>query len=365
MTLLSGISHRRIGHCAAGAVGLAMSSLVGCALLANDKEEVNPSARSASSTYTLPGRIYVATTRIPPNDGTIEETTSFDPNTGNLRVEAVPRGYARWLRISPDGKTSAYWRGGDRDEAFACPLDGSSAQVSLMSDYGGWSLTWAPDGKRLIATTCAYKAVNNQAVLRMQAWLLNADGSGKERLPIPDTHLVLDWSANGKFLLTWVPPRTQPRAATPRFPDVLYVMRPDGSDVRRVSPEGMGSWYGRISPDSCRIAYQAYEEAANWSNPSAKLSVPRRTVSIMTSAGTDCGAVIRSDDVGVPSHMCWSPDGKYLAIEVHKMTKTWLGGWSFPRESRIDICDLKGKRVRTLTAPEDGSFSQSASIDWR
>ncbi len=302
--------------------------------------------------------------------GTRWETVSFDPNEGNWRVEPIPLGYVQCLRISPSGNVAGYFRGryqdeaqAYRDEGITCLLDGSSKEVSL-SFYGGGSLTWAPDSKRLIVTTCGYKLVNNQPVLRTQAWLVNADGPGQTKLPIPDTHEVLDWAADGKFLLTYVPPRTQPRAAIPDFPSALYVMHPDGTGVRRVTPEGAESWYGRISPDSAKIAYQTYQEDSDPSHAVRQGTIPRWSVSVMSSDGSGHKEVIRNDAIGLPMHMCWSPDGKYLAIQIHKWRKT-LGGAVFPPESRIDVYDLTGRRIRTLAAPEDGEFCGGASIDWR
>ena len=153
----------------------------------DQKGEASISANNRSSSHRLPGRIYVAVSRTPCDEGTKYEMVSFDPNVGDWRYEPIPPGYAQCLRISPSGKTAAYWRSGLRDEAFAYPLHGSSKEISLLSEYGGCSLTWAPDGKRLLVTTCGYKSVNSQGVLRMQAWLVNADGSAKYdcRFPIP------------------------------------------------------------------------------------------------------------------------------------------------------------------------------------
>ena len=354
------VSRLPICHCASTLVALAMCVAATSSAPADEKKgEAHASAQYRSSTPALPGRIYAAMTRTPPAGGTRWETVSFDPNTGERKAESVPLGDVVCLRVSPLGTMAAYWRLGYRDYrdvAFVCPLDGSSKEVSLLPEDSGRSLTWAPDGKRVLVQTWGYEAVNGQGVLRMQTWLVNADGSGRTRFPIPDTHEVVDWSADGKSLLTTVPPRTQPRPAVPSFPCVLYVMRPDGTVVRRVTPEAEESYYGRFSPDSARIAYFR--------------SVPARTqgkcgISVVTLNGTDRKEVVHATANGVPAHMCWSPDGKCLAGRIWKGEKT-LFGVSWPSESWIDICDLNGNKVRTLTAPEDenGSFL-GRSIDWR
>ncbi len=120
------------------------------------------------------------------------------------------------LRISPREETAGYVRVDHQTQIFACSLEGSSEEIHLLSGPT-WGLTWAPDGKRLIVTTSEDKFVDKRWVPRMQTWLISADGSGKTQLPIPDTHIVLDWSGDGKFLLTSVPLRTQPPASQEDF----------------------------------------------------------------------------------------------------------------------------------------------------
>ena len=134
------------------------------------------------------------------------------------------------------------------------PLNASPKENALaLDDFYHGQITWAPDGERLVATTGKYPRVGNDVVLRMQTWQYNTDDSGQNRLPIPETHEVLDWSADGRFLLTFVPLRTQPRAERLSFPHVLYTMRPDGTDAKQITPDGLISGYGRISPDSENI----------------------------------------------------------------------------------------------------------------
>ncbi len=54
--------------------------------------------------------------------------------------------------------------------------------------------------------------------------MVNANGTGRASLPIPDAHAVLGCSGDGRFLLTFVPPRTpvETRGGQgPRFRDGL------------------------------------------------------------------------------------------------------------------------------------------------
>jgi Tol biopolymer transport system component len=344
------------------ALALAISAAVSCDGPPGDKKAARDASQvPVSAAPSLPGRIYVAGRRPVQHAGTRDEVISLDPNTSEWRTEPIRPCSAWCLRVSPSGTMAAYSRFAGYDAVFACALDGSSQEVRLLSGPA-YSLTWAPDGERVIVTTCAYKSVNRQSVLRMETWMVNADGTGRARLPIPDTHTVLDSSADGRFLLTFVPPKTQPYDSVPNFPCVLYVMRPDGTGARRVTAEGENSRYGRFSPDSDRIAYQT-------SAGPRRGTVPRRSlykfaVSITNLNGTDRKEVVREDSTGVPRHMSWSPDGRFLAVEIGRWTE---GSWgvSFHSECMwIDIYDSSGQRVRTLRCDEL-KFPEGESLDWR
>ena len=69
---------------------------------------------------------------------------------------------------------------------------------------------------------------------RGENWRFNADGSGATKLPIPDTDEVDDWSPDGRWLVT-VSDRHPPHGSGYQ----LYVMRPDGTEQRRLT-EGRG-----------------------------------------------------------------------------------------------------------------------------
>ncbi|MCU0874967.1 MAG: hypothetical protein MUE50_21765, partial [Pirellulaceae bacterium] len=62
--------------------------------------------------------------------------------------------------------------------------------------------------------------------------------------------------------------------------------------------------------------------------------------------------------------MSWSPDGRFLAVEIGRWTE---GSWgvSFHSECMwIDIYDSSGQRVRTLRCDEL-KFPEGESLDWR
>jgi dipeptidyl aminopeptidase/acylaminoacyl peptidase len=243
-----------------------------------------------------------------------------------------------------------------REEVVTARLEGSAKEVRILRTPGIASLAWAPDGVRLVVTTWVHKDVGRErGVPRTEAWLVKSDGSGRARLPVPETHVVLDWSRDGKFLLTWVPPRTQPRAEAPNFPSVLYTMGVDGTRVTRVTVDGENSHYGRISPDSTAIAYCT---SGGEAFPNLRYGL-----SIVKSNGAGRREIMHESTAGVPVHMCWCPDGKHLAVQIHQWQKDSLGRITFAG-SHIEIYDLGGNRLRTL-APKDAKFSEDSSLDWQ
>jgi len=330
------------------------------AAVADDaKSNGKNTADNTLSARPLPGRIYDGWMRHPRAGGTRWEMVSVDPNTGDFRVEAdVSLVY--YLRISSSTSMAAYfghWPGdqtGHRDGLVCCPLDGSSKQVGILPRSGA-GLAWAPDGKRLLVTTAEYRVVNEQeeTVLRTHAWLVNADGSGKQRLPLPDTHRIVDWSPDGKLLLTTLPLRTQPRSAYPKFRGRLYLMNADCSGVRQVTPENEQCEYGRFSPDSTRIAYLSIDSGTDGG------------LRVMSTADMDRNEIVRSIATGFPGCMCWSPDGKCLALEIRRRHVDSRGRVSYSGEICIEIYDLAGKKIRTVDNPKGGTFWGTDSLDWR
>jgi hypothetical protein len=355
-----------------------------------DASGLSASVDQTSSVRRLPGRVYTNVMRNPPGEGTRNEIVSIDPNSGDRRIEPIPDDPAIFLRISPSGTTAGYAREirvidyPDDKYLFvfmACSLEQPSKEVPLLPDpalglalradgkemiripifpASPYGLTWGPDGKQVIVTTCDYKVVNRTSVLRMQAWLANADGLGKTLLPVPDTHQVIDWSSDGKLLLTLVPPRTQRYEEVPGFPCVLYVMRTDGTDIRRVTPEGQEATGGRFSPDASSIAYVSVCRKAPETGP--RLPVLPRRVNIVNFERGDHRVVVPENTAGCPVEVCWSPDGRFLAVMVDKWVEE-PRGMSFTGGSSIDIYDLTGARICSL-APAD-VVSLGKELDWR
>jgi TolB protein len=183
---------------------------------------------------------------------------------------------------------------------------------------------------------------------RSENWRFNSDGSGATKLTIPETEEVADWSPDGRWLVT-VSDRHPPHGSGYQ----LYVMRPDGTDERRLT-EGKGlNVYPRFSPDSRRIAYLHQERGLD-------------SLWVVNLDGSGRRRVLEEENDSSPDHFCWSPDGKSLAYKIEDWQRDENGkkflGSSEESRPRIAIIDDEGKNSRTLDLP---AARWIGAPDWR
>ena len=115
--------------------------------------------------------------------------------------------------------------------------------VGLGGSSSGSPPVWSPDGKQLIIS------VGHREDPR---WIFTTirvtiDGKVREELAVPPEDCVHDWSPGGRWIVT-----VSQRGAKSGWQ--LYVMRPDGTDQRRISKEG-NPYSVRFSPDGRRVLY--------------------------------------------------------------------------------------------------------------
>ena len=93
-----------------------------------------------------------------------------------------------------------------------------------------------------------------QRLAKFETWRVNADGTGRVKLPIPETEGVVDCSRDG----TWLATRTGAGDATHR--GRLTLVHPDGTGARYLT-EGSANDLSfsfsmfKISPDGRNVAY--------------------------------------------------------------------------------------------------------------
>jgi TolB protein len=149
--------------------------------------------------------------------------------------------------ISPDGTSIVFMRSppaSDEYQIWIMHRDGGNPRRLL--DTNGWDPTWSPDGGQILF------ASDRDGQIQLYA----ADVDGDEFLRITDLPAIRgrsDWSAQG--LITTYSGESWKRE--------IFLQQADGSDVRQVSPTGGNSQGPSFSPDGAWIAFTAYFDHMN------------------------------------------------------------------------------------------------------
>lgn len=290
------------------------------------------------------GKIYVRA-NFDTGDGKDESLRgifAIDPETGE-KTRVVDDILFR-LRVSPDGRTLALsraaWRGPDKKEhtenVGTWTVDArGKGEKRKIADFGG-VVSWSSDGKQVIVSRGLSNADDDHT--RHEAWRMSADGTGAVRLPIPGTDEVDDWSPDGRWLVT-VSDRHPPLGSGYQ----LYVVRPDGTDERRLT-EGKGlNVYPRFSPDSRQIAYHHQERGKD-------------SLWVVNLDGTGRRLLAEEQGNEKLGSLSWSPDGKTLSYEVENWERDAKGqahsiGDFRKADPRLAVINADGTNSRRLGLP--------------
>jgi TolB protein len=149
---------------------------------------------------------------------------------------------------SPEGRRLAFEREG---------ASGSSVWTMNINGVGLRRLThggldsdpaWSPDGK-----TIAFARYTGSGAI----WLIDADGSNERQLTTPrgEGDIQPDWSPNGGWIaFSRSDDPTEGRGGT-RYRHDIWLVRPDGTGLRKLTRHAGGNYSPVWSPDGKRIVF--------------------------------------------------------------------------------------------------------------
>jgi RNA polymerase sigma factor (sigma-70 family) len=258
---------------------------------------------------------------------------------GSTGIVAIDPQTAKWRPIfkglsmgpgavSPDGRYIVYSSLGpdpDADQVgiWIYDVTGKTALRRIFERKG--TPHWSNHGQHVVISVPV-----GQGWGSFETWRLNGDGTGRIKLPIPETDLVLDCSRDGAWLAT----RTISGEATHK--GRLTLIHPDGSGARNLT-EGSANddlfSIFRISPDGRSVAYVAIK---------TENDLRHSRLFVVDIDGTHRREIPIPFDPGTTVSVCWSPDGSRLALNpIDTRTK----------EGSIAVVDLDGSNFKNLPLP--------------
>jgi Tol biopolymer transport system component len=241
---------------------------------------------------------------------------------------------------------------------FAANVDGSGTRNLVRgSSLADSHVTVSPDGRR-VAFVRSIDIGSEEVVV------MNADGTGQRRIASAGFDLQPEWSPDGSLIAF-------------SGGSGLYVVRPDGTDERRIINDAAVGDHGLSwSPDGTMLAYGG--------------SRGLMTVNVQTGAKNLVAAISRTDLAERPAWSpagdriaflddgnveivsvdgsirhwtslqaygetpSWSPDGRLLAVGVRDLSS---GGLGSRRPERVEVFDAQTNSTTALTSPIFGESS--------
>lgn len=240
---------------------------------------------------TDPGIVFVSM-----RDG-IEDIYIMDADGSNARritvtepVEGEQRG--SWVPAwAPDASRIAF--ASNRDDGGSANLyvvDADGSNLERLTKHSAFDYTpdWSPDGTRI--------AFMSNRDGPPEVYVMNADGTDVHRITRlekgPSALCCPDWSPDGERIAFQATPGDSINPAGPSFH--IYTMNADGSELRSLGPGGLPRW----SPDGQWIALVGAGMQAH----------------VMRPDGSDTRRVTDVD--GWAMYPVWSPGGDMLAFSI-------------------------------------------------
>jgi TolB protein len=171
----------------------------------------------------------------------IYEVYEIEIDTGGVIQLTDRLGNVNGPEISPDGRLIAFKLSTPAtSEIWLMNRDGSDPRP--IPNALGWDPTWSPDGNHILFASNMQGAV--------QLFRIRLDGSDLQKVSnLPAIRGRSDWSPDGRFIVTY---------SGPPWERNVYIMDADGSNARMLSPTGGNSQGPSISPDGGWVVFTSY-----------------------------------------------------------------------------------------------------------
>jgi TolB protein len=258
-------------------------------------------------------------------------------------------------RLSPDGRRVLFTRyppeGQPGSDVFVVNVDGSGL---TRVDSAAEDPAWSPDGTQIVVTRAQFDAAGNPSDISL--WVMNADGTGARQVThqpsCPSGVCASGVVGAQDNRAVWSPDGTRLAFTRDLYSSTdqygIFTVALDGSDLRRVSPEGMNADNPAWSPDGASILFQYPPEPLVHGEQDIFSIHPDGSGLVQLTAHLSA-----SEEGGQGNfHAAWSPDGRYISF-------SHFPGYRSDRAS-LFVMNADGSDVHLLAPSE---YNQNG-VDW-